>query len=44
VIYERGLEQRLHERRLTLVLSQEQLAERADLHWTTYIGGIERGE
>lgn len=29
--------------RTTLKLSQEQLAERADLHWT-YIGGIERGE
>ena len=30
-------------RRHALGLSQEQLAEKADLHWT-YIGGIERGE
>lgn len=30
-------------RRKALGLSQEELAERADLHWT-YIGGIERGE
>jgi transcriptional regulator with XRE-family HTH domain len=30
-------------RRLKLGLTQEQLAERADLHWT-YISGIERGE
>jgi len=30
-------------RRHALGLSQEGLAEKADLHWT-YIGGIERGE
>jgi len=29
--------------RLKLGLSQEGLAERAELHWT-YVGGIERGE
>jgi transcriptional regulator with XRE-family HTH domain len=33
----------LRNRRLALGLSQEQFAEKADLHWT-YIGGIERGE
>ena len=33
----------VRKRRLALGLSQEQLAERASLHWT-YIGGIERGE
>jgi len=33
----------LRKERLRLRLSQEGLAEKADLHWT-YIGGIERGE
>jgi len=33
----------VRKRRLSMGLSQEALAERADLHWT-YIGGIERGE
>lgn len=33
----------VRKKRLLLGLSQEGLAERADLHWT-YIGGIERGE
>jgi transcriptional regulator with XRE-family HTH domain len=33
----------VRKKRLSLGLSQEALAERADLHWT-YIGGIERGE
>ena len=33
----------MRKRRQALGLSQEGLAERADLHWT-YIGGIERGE
>jgi transcriptional regulator with XRE-family HTH domain len=33
----------VRQKRHALKLSQEGLAERADLHWT-YIGGIERGE
>jgi len=33
----------VRQKRHALGLSQEALAERADLHWT-YIGGIERGE
>lgn len=37
------LGQRVRELRERLRLSQEQLAERADLHWT-YISGIERGK
>jgi len=32
----------IRKRRLALGFTQEQLAERADLHWT-YISGIERG-
>ena len=32
----------IRRRRLKMGLTQEQLAERADLHWT-YISGIERG-
>jgi len=32
----------IRKRRLALGLTQEQLAERADLHWT-FISGIERG-
>lgn len=37
------LGQAVRKARKKLALSQEQLAEKADLHWT-YIGGIERGE
>jgi transcriptional regulator with XRE-family HTH domain len=33
----------VRKRRHSMGLSQEALAEKADLHWT-YIGGIERGE
>jgi transcriptional regulator with XRE-family HTH domain len=36
------LGQAIRRRRLQLGLTQEQLAEGADLHWT-YISGIERG-
>ena len=32
----------MRQRRKQMHLSQEQLAERADLHWT-YVSGIERG-
>jgi transcriptional regulator with XRE-family HTH domain len=38
-----ALGQRVRELRERLRLSQEQLAERADLHWT-YVSGIERGK
>jgi transcriptional regulator with XRE-family HTH domain len=34
---------RVRKRRKELELSQEKLAERADLHWT-YISSVERGE
>ena len=37
------LGQVVRQKRLKLGLSQEGLAEKAELHWT-YIGGIERGE
>ncbi len=37
------LGQVVRQKRLRLGLSQEGLAEKAELHWT-YIGGIERGE
>lgn len=36
------LGQAIRRRRLRLGLTQEQLAEAADLHWT-YVSGIERG-
>ncbi len=36
------LGQTIRARRLKLGMTQEQLAEKADLHWT-YISGIERG-
>ena len=37
------LGRKVRKRRQALGLSQEALAEKADLHWT-YVGGIERGE
>ena len=37
-----ALGSRVRERRQKLGLSQEELAERAGLHWT-YVSGIERG-
>jgi transcriptional regulator with XRE-family HTH domain len=37
-----ALGHRVRELRERLRLSQEQLAERADLHWT-YVSGVERG-
>jgi transcriptional regulator with XRE-family HTH domain len=37
-----ALGQRVRELRERSALSQEQLAERADLHWT-YVSGVERG-
>jgi transcriptional regulator with XRE-family HTH domain len=37
-----ALGRRVRELRRALGLSQERLAERADLHWT-YVSGIERG-
>lgn len=39
----RALGRRVRELRKKLKLSQEQLAERADLHWT-HISGVERGQ
>jgi transcriptional regulator with XRE-family HTH domain len=39
----RALGKRVRALRTGLKLSQEQLAERADLHWT-HISGIERGQ
>jgi transcriptional regulator with XRE-family HTH domain len=39
----RNLGRRVRELRTELGLSQEQVAERADLHWT-HISGIERGQ
>lgn len=33
----------IRQRRLSLGLSQEKLAEKADLHWT-YVGSVERGK
>lgn len=33
---------RIRERRVKLGLSQEQVAERAELHWT-FVSGVERG-
>ena len=38
----RPLGEAIKKRRLELGLTQEQLAEMADLHWT-YVSGIERG-
>jgi transcriptional regulator with XRE-family HTH domain len=37
-----GFGKRVRQRRIALGLSQEGLAERADLHWT-FVSGVERG-
>jgi len=41
-VFRRTVGQNVRAFRLRLKLTQEQLAEKADLHWT-YISGVERG-